>query len=509
MADETESGIFTLAKQGSVTFFGNILGKVLGFLFVATATRLVTPTEYGVYTLTLSIVLFIQGFVSLNIYRSVDYFIPQFLDKSEYGKAKGTLRNVFIIGILSSIAGFVIVLLGRTVIADVFDEPQLVIALTVLALLIPVQTIYKILIASFNSIKRMEYRILMKDLLNPLGRIVAIVVLITSGMGLIGLVGGYLIGVTFAVFIGLLIFIYKSDWLKESETDSVSNRALLSYSLPLVLAGVIYSLVGQIDYFVIGYFLGSEEVGQYQVGFLLASNLLIALQAITPIFKPIVAENMNDNTLLQRRFRLTTRWITILTIPPALTLVLAPEPYLSLLFTDQYTAAATAVAALSVGYLLNASFGPEGMMLEGLGHTRLTLLNTVVLVIVNATLDVLLVPELGILGAGIATGTALTVAGIAGVIEVYYFRGIHPFTKRLVRVWTIGMAPLSVGIVIVYLIDGFLLIIALPVLIVLSFVMGLRLIGGFTSEDALVADRFDDRIGYPLVKSLLMPDVDK
>lgn len=508
MSEETESGAFTLAKQGSITFFGNILGKILGFLFVATATRLVTPTEYGIYTLALSIVLFIQGFVSLNIYRSVDYFIPQFLSEAEYGKAKTALRNVFIIGIFSSVVGLTIVFLSRPVIADVFDEPQLIIALTVLVLLIPIQTVNKILITSFNSIKRMEYRMLMKDLLNPLGRIIAIVVLITSGMGLIGLVGGYVIGVTFAVFIGLLIFIYKADWIRESKTDSVSNRALLSYSLPLVFAGVIYSLVGQIDYFVIGYFLGSTEVGQYQVGFLLASNLLIALQAITPIFKPIVAENMSNSTLLRSRFRLTTRWVTILTIPPTLTLVLAPELYLSLLFTDQYTAAATAVVALSVGYLLNAAFGPEGMMLEGLGHTRLTLLNSVVLVGVNGILDLLLVPVLGILGAGIATGTALTVAGMAGVVEIYYLRGIYPFDKRLIRVWAAAMLPLIVGIAIVSFTGGFLLVVTLPVLVVLSFVMGLRLIGGFTSEDAQVADRFDDRIGYPFLKSILMPNID-
>ncbi|TKX52402.1 polysaccharide biosynthesis protein, partial [Halorubrum sp. SP3] len=214
-----------------------------------------------------------------------------------------------------------------------------------------------------------------------------------------------------------------------------------------------------------------------------ASNLLIALRAITPIFKPIVAENMSNNTLLQNRFTLTTRWVTILTIPPTLTLVLAPETYLSLLFTEQYTAAATAVVALSIGYLLNAAFGPEGMMLEGLGHTRLTLLNTVVLVGVNGTLDALLVPTLGILGAGIATGTALTVAGMAGVIEIYYLRGIHSFSRGLVRVWTAALLPLLVGIVIVTNTGGLVLVISLPILVVFSFVVGLRLIGGFTSED--------------------------
>lgn len=92
MSDENDSGVFTLARQGGITFAGNVLGRGLGFAFVAVATRLVTPSEYGVFTLGLSIVLFVQGFASLNIYRSVDYFVPQFLSDSNYGQAKKHFR---------------------------------------------------------------------------------------------------------------------------------------------------------------------------------------------------------------------------------------------------------------------------------------------------------------------------------------------------------------------------------------------------------------------------------
>lgn len=507
MNEETDSGIFTLAKQGSITFLGNITGKILGFLFIAIATRLVTPEEYGVYTLTLSIVLFVQGFASLNIYRSVDYFLPQFLRDSEYGQAKTTLRNIFLIGTIASIVGSIIVIFGRSYIADFFDEPDLIVTLSVFALLIPIQTTNKILISSFNSIKRMDYRTIMKDITNPLSRTIAMIVLVISGMGLMGLIGGYLIGISLAVVVGLLLLIREIDWSDTTKSGSVSNHALLSYSLPLVLAGVIYTLVGQIDYFVIGYFLGSAEVGQYQVGFTLASNLLIALNAITPIFKPMVAENISNDDLLQNRFRVTTRWVTMLTVPLTLTLVLAPELYLSILFTEQYTTAATAVAALSIGYLLNASFGPEGMMLEGLGHTRLTLLNTVLLVGVNGILNVLLIPAFGILGAGVATGSALTMAGIAGIIEVYYLRDIHPFSQQLARVWIATILPTILGIIVISLIKGFLLAIILPILLVGSFGVSLRWVSGFTSEDEQIASQVDERLGYPLLENTLMPSI--
>lgn len=503
MSGETDSGVLTLATQGGITFIGNVTGKALGFVFVAVATRLVSPAEYGVFTLALSIIMFVQGFAGLNIYRSVDYFIPQFLSNSEYGKAKGALRNVFFIGTVTSVLGAIIVFLARNLIGSVFDESLLLVALIPSVLLIPLQTINRTVLASFNSIKKLKYRVLAKDVLNPLTRISAAVVLVMGGAGVLGLVGGYLAGLTIAILAGVVFLFYEAEWLRNSTTEQVSTRSLLSYSLPLILAGVIYSMVGQIDYFVIGFFLQPSDVGQYRVGYLLSANLLIVLSAVTPVFKPMVAENQTDGEILKVRYHLATRWVTMLTLPLAITLVLAPELYLRLLFTDEYTVASAAVVALSIGYLLNASFGPEGMILEGLGHTRLTLLNTFVLVGTNGILDVLLVPRLGILGAGIATGTALTLAGLAGVIEIYHLRGILPVSRKLLRVWVAASAPLVAGWYLVSQMRGLPVAILLPLVVFIFYIFGLRIFGGFEKEDMEIAERIDGQLGHSIFKRLI------
>jgi len=503
MSEETDGDVFILATQGGITLVGNIAGKALGFLFVAIATRLVTPTEYGVFTLALSLVTFVQGFAGLNIYRSVDYFIPQFLSNSEYGKAKQALYDVFLIGTATSVVGALAVYLTRNQIGSVFNESLLLVVLVPFVFLIPLQTLNRTLLACFNSIKNMKFRVLVKNIINPLIRIVAAVALVASGAGVLGLVGGYLLGLVVAVLFGGLFLIKEADWLRSSSAEQVSTRSLVSYSLPLVLAGVIYALVGQIDYFAIGFFLNTSDVGQYRVAFLLAANLLIVLSAITPVFKPIVAENRTDSDLLESRYQLTTRWVTMLTLPLALTLILAPELYLSLLFTEAYTEASAAVVALSIGYLLNSSFGPEGMILEGLGHTRLTLLNTFILVSTNGVLDILLVPRLGILGAGIATGAALTIAGFAGVIEIYYLRRIVPVSMDLFRVWIAALGPLGIGWYLVHHTQGLIVLILLPILVIVVYLIGLRTVGGFSKEDAELAKRIDEQLGYSIATKMI------
>jgi len=45
------SRIATLATEGSVTFFGNIVGKALKFGFLIVVTNLLSPTTFGLYSL--------------------------------------------------------------------------------------------------------------------------------------------------------------------------------------------------------------------------------------------------------------------------------------------------------------------------------------------------------------------------------------------------------------------------------------------------------------------------
>lgn len=506
MSEGDGDGIVTLAKQGGITLIGNVSRKFLGFGFVAVVTRMVSPSEYGVFTLGLSIVMIIQGFSSLSIYRSIDYFVPKHLKNGEYGQARTVLRNAFLIGLSASSVGAVSVFVLRNELSVLFGESELALVLSLLFVFIPLQTLNRTVITSFNSIKRMRYRVVMRDILNPLGRTVAVVVLLVAGAELAGLVGGYLLGVGVAVAFGIVMLYREAEWIEYSSFEAVSTYSLLSYSIPLIFAGVMYTLVSQIDYFVIGFFQGSAEVGYYRVGYMLAVNLLIALTALTPVFKPMVSENRNDSQALRERFRFATRWIAILTIPLAVPLVVAPEVYLSLIFTEAYTVTGPAVVALAVGYLINAGYGPEGMVLEGLGHTRLTLFNTILLVGVNGILDIVLVPRYGLLGAGIATGSGLAVAGVAGVVEIYLLKGIQPYSWQTGRVWLAGSVPFVLGLAFVSSVSHRVLIAcALPIISLVSFFIGLRMLGGFTQEDIELVAKLNSRLTIPLLRTVLSP----
>jgi stage V sporulation protein B len=485
--DDTSTA--TMAREGSIAFGGNVIKKVFGFLIIAVITRLVSPSVYGLFILATSIILFLQAFANLGLPRSIDYFVPQYLSDGNYGRARGVIVTVTILVLVSSTLVTVLVVFSAGLIADAFDEPSLRAALWLLSITVPFLAIYNTLLASFSAIKRLKFRVYMRDVIRPTVRLVTTAALLLLGYGLLGVVGGYLVGIVVAITAGVVMLWRNAGYIFEADTVRVASRPLFSYSLPLAFAGIIYIFLGQIDYFVIGYFLDSEEVGIYRVGYALAANLMIFSSSLGPIFKPLIAEAKDDTGAVEKRYRTATRWIAGLTLPIAITVALGATAYLSVVFTPQYTVAAAAVVILAGANLFNAATGgPDGTLLQGLGYSRLVFINTLLLLAINLLVSVLLVPRIGITGAAIGTASALTVNGLAAVLEAYYFRGVHPLTLALGKVlFSAAPAGLAGGAVVLTIGNVHAVAALLPLVVFGVYGASLYLTDAFTEDDAEVA----------------------
>lgn len=479
----------TMAREGSITFGGNIIGKVFGFLIIAIITRLVSPSVYGLFILATSIILFVQAFANLGLPKAIDYFVPQHLSNGEHDKARGVIFVVCILVLIASAVVAGVIVLSAGAIAEAFGEPSLRVALLVLSITVPFLAVYNTLLASFSAIKRLKFRVYMRDIIRPTVRLLATATLLLIGYGLLGVVGGYLIGLLVAIIAGVYFLHKNAPRIVEAETTRVASRPLLWYSVPLAFASIIYIFLGQIDYFVIGYFYTSEEVGIYRVGYALAANLMIFSSSLGPIFKPLIAETKSDREAVRTRYRTATRWIAGLTLPVMLVVGFGASAYLSVVFTPQYAVATAAVVILAVGCTISASCGgPDGTLLQGLGYSRLVFINTVVLLAVNVGVSVLLVPRIGITGAAIGTASALTINGLLAVAEGYRYHDVHPLTRNLAKVLFAGI-PATVGAsVIVFAVETPVFVaVALPLVVLTLYIGTLHLTDAFTDEDAEIA----------------------
>ncbi|MDQ2049172.1 flippase [Natronolimnohabitans sp. A-GB9] len=487
-----DEGISTLAKQGSITFVGNVVNGVFGFAIVMLMTRFVSPSVYGLFVLATSVILFMQVFANLGLPLAIDYFVPQYLDEGERGKANGVIVQVTAtVLVTSSLVAFALAISAGYV-GAFFEEPAMRVALLFLSVTIPMLAIYNVLLTSYYSIKKLQYRVIMRDLVRPTVRFGVTAGLLLVGYGLLGLIAGYVVGLFVAITVGAAVFTYKAWDLLTTEIELVAPGPMVRYSMPLAMTSVVFVLMGHVDYFVLGFFLESDNVGIYRVGYMLGSGLMIIFNSLSPVFKPLIAETRDDIDLVEQRFRIMARWIAGITLPVAIFLSLGASSYLAVLYTPQYSAASTVVALLAAAFLFNVTFGgPDGSLLQGLGYSRFVFLNTLVLFGVNLVVSFALVPLVGIEGAAIGSATALVLVGGLTLAEVYYLDGIHPFTRDFAKIVAAGVPAAIAGAPVVVLLESDLLVAAvLPIVVVGVYLWTLLATDAFTDADAQMVAEF-------------------
>ncbi|ELY92542.1 polysaccharide biosynthesis protein [Natrialba taiwanensis DSM 12281] len=489
-----DEGITTLAKQGGITFVGNVVKGAFGFAIVMLMTRFVSPSIYGLFVLATSVILFTQVFANLGLPLAIDYFVPQYLDTGEHGKATGVIVQVTaVVLVASSIVAFALAAGSRTI-GDLFQEPSMRVALLYLSVTIPMLAIYRVVLTSAYSIKQLQYRVLMRDIVRPLVRFGVTAGLLLASLGLLALIIGYVVGLFVAITVGAVAFVSRARarGLLTSDIELVSVRPLVTYSLPLAMTSVVFVLMGQVDYFVVGYFLDANDVGIYRVGYMLGSGLMIIFNSLSPVFKPLIAETQDDTELVERRFRVAARWIAGLTLPIAIVLSLGTSSYLAVLYTPQYAEANLVVVLLCGAFLFNVTVGgPNGSLLQGMGYSRIVFANTLVLFGANFLVSMALVPVVGIEGAAIGSATALVLVGGLTLGEVYVIDGIQPFTRDFARVVGAGIPATIAGVPIVVVLESALLIVGLlPVVVVGVYLGSLVVTDAFTEEDARMLREF-------------------
>ncbi|TYL40415.1 polysaccharide biosynthesis protein [Natronococcus pandeyae] len=491
MTDQDE-GITTLAKQGSITFVGNVVNGALGFAIVMLMTRFVSPSVYGLFVLATSVILFMQVFANLGLPLAIDYFVPQYLDDDERGKAKGVIVQVTATVLVTSSLVAITLALSAAFIADFFQEPAMRVGLLLLSITIPMLAIYNVLLTSYYSIKKLQYRVIMRDLVRPIVRFTVTAGLLLAGFGLLGLVAGYVVGLFVAITVGAAVFTYKAWDLLTTDLELVAPGPIVKYSVPLAMTSVVFVLMGHVDYFVLGFFLSSDDVGIYRVGYMLGSGLMIIFNSLSPVFKPLIAETRDDVELVEQRFRIMARWIAGITLPIAIFLSLGASSYLAVLYTPQYAEANTIVALLAAAFLFNVTFGgPDGSLLQGMGYSRVVFANTLVLFGVNFLVSAALVPFIGIEGAAVGSATALFLVGGLTLTEIYVLDGIHPFTRDFAKIVGSGVPATIAGAPVVYFLESDLLIVtALPVVVVGVYLVSLVATDAFTDDDARMAAEF-------------------
>ncbi len=181
--------------------------------------------------------------------------------------------------------------------------------------------------------------------------------------------------------------------------------------------------------------------------FLVVGQLVNA--SISTAAQPRLAEVLavEDRASARSVYRSATAWIVLLTWPLYLVCAVFAELVMSI-FGNGYDAGRPVIWILAGAMLFATACGMVDMLLNMAGRTSWTLVNSLIALTVMVGVDLLLIPQLGILGAAIGWAAAIVTNNLLPLTQLLLAYGLHPFGRATLAAMALagtcfGLLPLA------------------------------------------------------------------
>lgn len=444
----------TLIRGSSLLLLGRLISLAINFAVQVITVRYLVKSDYGAFAYGMGIVSTGSTAVLLGLDKSASRFIAMFQERSEPRRVMGTIAlavaTVWGLGL-----SLVVVLYGlRATLADrVVTDPVAMSLLLILIALVPVtafDSLLQRLLAVFVGARAIFFR---RHLLGPGLKLAAVLLVVGTGGDVQLLAWGYLIGGLLGViaYAVVLLRAWQQQGLLRHLTlhpGDVPARAVLLYSLPLLSSELVLVLRDSLSVILLGHMQSSNEVAAFQAVLPAAKLNLIVMQSFSLLFLPLAARlyARGDRQGMNHLYWQTTVWIALVSFPIFAATVSLAQPLVHLLFGPQYASSARVLAVLGVGHYFHASLGFNAMTLRVHDKARYIIGIDAAALVVGLTLNLVLIPRYGALGAAVGTtGTlilhnvltniGLTVAGTG--VQLIHWRFLRVY--GVVAGWALGL----------------------------------------------------------------------
>jgi len=414
--------IIKFIKDSAVYIVPAIITRGLSIFFFLLYTRVLNPVDFG----SLDLLLIFAAIVNLTIALEVSQGVARFFAaESDSDKKVGYSSSAFWFTFACySIFSPLIFFLSPFVATFIMGQPGLQLVFQVGIIYIWVNGLFYLVQNQFRWELRSKNYAIVSLVMAFVTAAVSIWLAYFHNWGLLGLLIGMVTGCLTATVLGLW-------WLRTSfrfRFDTVLLKEMLAFSAPLVFSGIAVWVNLYVDRMMINHLLSIEEVGLYGIGYRLASIaglLMVGFQgALTPL---VYAHYQNHDTprQLERIFRLFLTFALLV----FLALTLFAIDILALMTTPAFYGGAVVVIFLVPAILLSNMY----IFSPGIGIAKKTHLIVWINIfggLLNVVLNYLLIPRMGIEGAGFSTILSyLVIFSAYTVIGQRFYRIPHNWLK--------------------------------------------------------------------------------
>jgi O-antigen/teichoic acid export membrane protein len=415
------SALFT----GGLTFF---LVRYLG------------ADQYGVYALALSVGGVLALPSDFGVTRSSARFIAERRD--DFAEVAAVLRHGLRLKAIGGGAVSVALILAAGPIADAYGTPGLESALRIVAVAILAQGLMYYFTTTFEAIGRnsVGFRLTFAE---SMLEVSAALGLVLAGAGVSGALGGRAIGYSFGAALGaLLLFrIIGRNRRRVARGAGLSARRIARYAGTLFVIDVAFAAFGYVDVLLIGAFLDPAAAGSFNAPVQIVTLTQYVALALAGGVGPRLAREAGGAPDVAA-FRLALRLLLgfqFMLVPP---LVIWAPSIINIALGPGYGASVDVLRAMGPYVLLVGAAPLLALSVNYLGEARSRVPLAIGAITINAVIDVILIPKIGIVAGAIGTDVAFLffVLGHLVIIRRLIDLPLRPLGLSLARVVLAALA---------------------------------------------------------------------
>lgn len=398
----------SLVSSGIHTVAVNVVAIPIGVLGSVMLARFLGPTGKGTYDLVLATSSLLVMILSLQLYPGITFAIAQ--NRAAIGSLSAV---VAVLAVAQSAVGILILIVfGRStafaamVPTEIGEQFVFVISITVLGTLL----------AGYGrsflyGLERFHVANWI-DLASRTATVAAIGVfwiLSTIYPGRVSISILIFANASFLVSSFLLTLIFLGKWraLKRGRTDL---GLVFRFAIPNYLGDLVQHLNYRLDIFIVSHFVGARGVGLYVIAIGLAQLVWMVSQSAAKVLFPRIASAPVNSTANQTMTSRAARLILWLNIGMAICIGVVSPFLLPLVYGEAFMDSVRPVLFLLPGVVAFGIVNVLAAYIAGSGRPRLNLYIAIAGLIATISLNLILVPKIGISGAAIASSASYSLS---------------------------------------------------------------------------------------------------
>ena len=388
-----------ILKGGGAGIVGRIVRIVLGFVLTIYLARWLEPHGFGLLNIGLAMVTTFLVFSNMGFSQSMLFYIPKYIGDGEKGKSRTILMfGLKIILVLSAVSSLILYFSSEFISVNIYHTAELTPLLQIFSVALFFNMLFFTFKMIFQSFRRLEY-CMWVDIILGVTKFLSLLLIIV-GLGVLGAFLGFTLSYLFVVLFCILLFVARIKIPKKSKP--VDKRPFYRLALSFFALSLTGIFFGSLTNIIIGYLLDPISVGFFSISVTLSSILLIIPQGLGDSLQPFISEKSGNVSKIGETVTRIMKYSFLATIPATGGAIFLRESIIRFLYGASYLGSS---GVLTLVLLANGVMGCLWIfvpLIYGTGRVRIELEGNVIKSVINVLLCFLLIPIMGVIGAGFA-----------------------------------------------------------------------------------------------------------